>query len=29
MYGAAVYYLQADKDIKQAQTWIDKAVDRL
>jgi hypothetical protein len=26
MYGAAVYYLQADKDIKQAQTWIDKAV---
>ena len=27
MYGAAVYYLQADKDIKQAQTWIDKAVE--
>lgn len=26
MYGAAVYYLQANKDIKQAQTWIDKAV---
>ena len=27
MYGAAVYYLQADKDIKQAQSWIDKAVE--
>jgi hypothetical protein len=27
MYGAAVYYLQAGKDIKQAQTWIDKAVE--
>ncbi len=27
MYGAAVYYLQADKDIKQAQKWIDKAVE--
>lgn len=26
MYGAAVYYLQAGKDIKQAQKWIDKAV---
>ncbi len=26
MYGAAVYYLQAGKDIKQAQIWIDKAV---
>ncbi|TXD50814.1 MULTISPECIES: DUF2911 domain-containing protein [unclassified Polaribacter] len=26
MYASAVYYLQADKDIKQAQTWIDKAV---
>lgn len=27
MYGAAVYYLQADKDIKQAQNWIDKAIE--
>lgn len=27
MYGAAVYYLQAGKDIKQAQEWIDKAVE--
>ncbi|PQJ78036.1 DUF2911 domain-containing protein [Polaribacter porphyrae] len=27
MYGAAVYYLQAGKDIKKAQTWIDKAVE--
>ncbi|WP_439132626.1 DUF2911 domain-containing protein [Polaribacter sp.] len=27
MYGAAVYYLQAGKDIKQAQAWIDKAVE--
>ena len=27
MYAAAVYYLEADKDIKQAQTWIDKAVE--
>lgn len=27
MYGAAVYYLQADKDINQAKTWIDKAVE--
>lgn len=27
MYGAAVYYLQAGKDIKQAQVWIDKAVE--
>ncbi len=26
MYASAVYYLQAGKDIKQAQTWIDKAV---
>ncbi|AUC84716.1 dihydrolipoamide dehydrogenase [Polaribacter sp. ALD11] len=26
MYGAAVYYLQANKDINKAQTWIDKAV---
>ncbi|WP_299050641.1 DUF2911 domain-containing protein [uncultured Polaribacter sp.] len=26
MYGAAVYYLEAGKDIKQAQEWIDKAV---
>lgn len=25
-YAAAVYYLQAEKDIKQAQTWIDKAI---
>lgn len=27
MYGAAVYYLQAGKDIEQAQGWIDKAVE--
>ena len=27
MYGAAVYYLEYGKDIKQAQTWIDKAVE--
>jgi hypothetical protein len=27
MFNAAVYYLQAGKDIKQAQTWIDKAVE--
>ena len=27
MYAAAVYYLQADKDINKAQTWIDKAVE--
>lgn len=27
MYSSAVYYLQAGKDIKQAQAWIDKAVD--
>ncbi|WP_299672294.1 DUF2911 domain-containing protein [uncultured Polaribacter sp.] len=27
MYGAAVYYLQAGKDINQAQMWIDKAVE--
>lgn len=27
MYASAVYYLQADKDIKQAQTWIDKAIE--
>ena len=27
MYAAAVYYLQADKDINQAQAWIDKAVE--
>lgn len=27
MYGAAVYYLQSDKDIKKAQEWIDKAVE--
>lgn len=26
MYGAAVYYLQAGKDISKAQEWIDKAV---
>ena len=26
MYAAAVYYLQSDKDIQQAQIWIDKAV---
>jgi len=26
MYAAAVYYLQANKDIKKAQTWIDEAV---
>ena len=26
-YAAAAYYLEADKDIKQAQTWIDKAVE--
>ena len=26
MYASAVYYLEAGKDIKQAQTWIDKAV---
>jgi Tfp pilus assembly protein PilF len=26
MYSAAVYYLQTGNDIKQAQTWIDKAV---
>ena len=26
MFASAVYYLEADKDIKQAQTWIDKAV---
>ena len=26
-YGAAVYHLQAGKDIKKAQTWIDKAVE--
>ncbi|HMR17337.1 MAG TPA: DUF2911 domain-containing protein [Mariniflexile sp.] len=25
-YAAAVYYLQANKDIKQAKTWIDKAI---
>tara|TARA_R110002072_G_scaffold23949_1_gene81874 strand:- start:51979 stop:52821 length:843 start_codon:yes stop_codon:yes gene_type:complete len=25
-YAAAVYYLEADKDINQAKTWIDKAV---
>ena len=25
-YGAAVYYLEADKDVKKAQEWIDKAV---
>lgn len=27
MYAAAVYYLQSDKDINQAQEWIDKAVE--
>ncbi|WP_299016610.1 DUF2911 domain-containing protein [uncultured Polaribacter sp.] len=27
MYGAAVYYLQAGKDINKAQEWIDKAVE--
>jgi len=27
MYASAVYYLEADKDIKQAQTWIDKAIE--
>ena len=27
MYASAVYYLEADKDIKQAQAWIDKAVE--
>lgn len=27
MYGAAVYYLQAGKDITKAQAWIDKAVE--
>jgi hypothetical protein len=27
MYAAAVYYLQAGKDINKAQTWIDKAVE--
>ena len=27
MYASAVYYLEAGKDIKQAQTWIDKAVE--
>ena len=27
MYAAAVYYLQVGKDIKQAQTWIEKAVE--
>ena len=26
-YASAAYYLEADKDIKQAQTWIDKAVE--
>ena len=26
-YASAAYYLSADKDIKKAQTWIDKAVD--
>lgn len=26
-FASAVYYLQADKDIKQAQEWIDKAVE--
>ena len=26
-YAAAVYYLEADKDIKKAQMWIDKAVE--
>lgn len=26
MYSAAVYYLQSEKDINKAQTWIDKAV---
>lgn len=26
MYASAVYYLETGKDIKQAQTWIDKAV---
>ena len=25
-YGAAVYYFESGKDIKQAQTWIDKAI---
>lgn len=25
-FGAAVYYLEADKDVKKAQEWIDKAV---
>jgi len=25
-YSAAVYYLEADKDINQAKTWIDAAV---
>lgn len=27
MYASAVYYLEAGKDIKQAQTWIDKAIE--
>ncbi len=27
MYASAVYYLEAGKDIKQAQAWIDKAVE--
>lgn len=27
MYAAAVYYLQAGKDIKQAQEWVDKAIE--
>jgi hypothetical protein len=27
MYASAVFYLEADKDIKQAQTWIDKAIE--
>ncbi len=26
-YASAVYYLEADKDIKQAKTWIDKAIE--
>ena len=27
MFGAAVYYLQTDKDMDSAQVWIDKAIE--
>lgn len=27
LYSAAVYYLESNKDLKKAQTWIDKAID--